>query len=234
MTLAALRAAGHERIVAGLARAGEGGASALVVLYPTRDLWSFEARTTFVEALRAALRDAQVSAAITGLHQISSESAQEIQEDFRRILGLTFGLVLALMIVRFRRPGRTLLVLVPTVLGSLWTAAAFSLLDARLNFMNLSVLPMVFAIGIDDGIHLLACFSARHERSIERVFATTGVAVLLTSLTTMITFGSLSLSANRGLASVGTLSWIGVGGCLVASIVVLPALFHQLRARDES
>ena len=43
--------------------------------------------------------------------------------------------------------------------------------------------------------------------------------MLLTSVTTMVTFGSLGLSENRGLASVGTLSFVGIGACLVASVV---------------
>lgn len=207
-------------------------AAALIVLYPTRDPWSPDVRAPLVERLQRGLADAAISGTVTGLHQISAEAAAAIQRDFGGVVGLTLALVVGLMAVRFRRPSRTLLVLVPTVLGSVWTAACFSLFDARLNFMNLSVLPMVFAIGIDDGIHLLACFLDPERRSVERIFATTGVAVVLTSLTTMVTFGSLGLSANRGLASVGLLSALGVGACLVASIVVLPACFHVLRARS--
>ena len=58
----------------------------------------------------------------------------------------------------------------------------------------------------------------------------TGTAVLLSALTTMVTFGSLGLSANRGLASIGYLSFFGIGGCLLAALYVLPAVL-ELRAR---
>ena len=58
--------------------------------------------------------------------------------------------------------------------------------------------------------------------------------VLLTSVTTMVTFGSLALSENRGLASVGLLSAIGIGACLIASVVVLPALLQLSRGRSRN
>jgi predicted RND superfamily exporter protein len=56
----------------------------------------------------------------------------------------------------------------------------------------------------------------------------TGRAILISSLTTMIGFGSLALASHRGLASLGLLLLLGVGSCLVASLVVLPNLLVVL------
>ena len=130
-------------------------------------------------------------------------------------------------IERRRSPaaGLATLALLPAALGTLWTAGAFVLLGAQLNLMNLGVLPMVLALGVDDGIHVvhghLGAESPR-DHAIE-------VGVLLTSLTTLVAFGSLALSRNRGIASVGLLTLLGVTGCLLASVVVLPALLELRR-----
>ena len=101
--------------------------------------------------------------------------------------------------------------------------------------MNASVLPMIIGIGIDDGIHLVqryrylrARFNGRPRNLVRETFSVTGTGVALTSLTTMIAFGSLGFSENRGLASIGILAFIGVGSCLLASVSVLPALMAGL------
>ena len=49
-------------------------------------------------------------------------------------------------------------------------------------------------------------------------------AVLITSLTTMVGFGSLMIASHRGLQSLGRVLTIGVGCCLFASLVMLPAV----------
>jgi hypothetical protein len=55
--------------------------------------------------------------------------------------------------------------------------------------------------------------------------ARTGRAVVLTSLTTMAGFGTLVLSHYPGLRSMGYVAVIGISACLMASIIILPALY---------
>ena len=54
-------------------------------------------------------------------------------------------------------------------------------------------------------------------------------AIVLTSLTSMIGFGSMMIAAHRGLYSVGLVLVIGVGSCLFVSLVPLPAILTVLR-----
>ena len=54
-------------------------------------------------------------------------------------------------------------------------------------------------------------------------------AIVLTSLTSMIGFGSMMIAAHRGLYSVGLVLVIGVGSCLFVSLVPLPAILTTLR-----
>lgn len=94
----------------------------------------------------------------------------------------------------------------------------------RLNMMNLGALPLVLAIGVDDGIHVVDHWLAAGARHTHGGVARTGTAVVLTSATTMLSFGSLALSALAGLASVGWLVLFGVGSGLAAAFIALPAL----------
>ena len=91
-----------------------------------------------------------------------------------------------------------------------------------LNPANLIVLPLVLGIGVDDGVHVVHDF--RLQRFRYRTSASTINAILLTSLTSMIGFGSMMVASHRGLYSVGLVLVIGVGSCLFVSLVTLPAI----------
>jgi uncharacterized membrane protein YdfJ with MMPL/SSD domain len=92
------------------------------------------------------------------------------------------------------------------------------------------VLPLILGIGIDDGVHVVHDF--RRSRGPYRLSASTASAVVITSLTSMVGFGSLMIASHRGLQSLGRVLTIGVSCCLFTSLVMLPALLAWLtRAR---
>ena len=91
-----------------------------------------------------------------------------------------------------------------------------------LNPANLIVLPLILGIGVDDGVHVIHDF--RMQTGPYRTSPSTINAIMLTSLTSMIGFGSMLVAAHRGLASLGLVLVIGVGSCLFVSLVTLPAI----------
>jgi uncharacterized protein len=99
--------------------------------------------------------------------------------------------------------------------------------------MNIAIVPMILGIGIDDGIHIVHRFRVRDVPDVQTVLQLTGTAVCLSSLTTMAAFGTLALSTNRGIASVGLLTLIGVTACLIASLCTLPAVLVLRKAREQ-
>lgn len=53
-------------------------------------------------------------------------------------------------------------------------------------------------------------------------------AVLVSALTTMAGFGSLMVAKHQGIASLGKVMLIGTGMCMLASLVLLPAVLNLL------
>lgn len=115
-----------------------------------------------------------------------------------------------------------LLTMVPPVAGGLMMFGLLGILDLDLNPANLIVLPLILGIGVDDGVHVVHDF--RQQKSGYRISSSTMNAIVLTSLTSMIGFGSMMVAAHRGLSSVGLVLVIGVGSCLFVSLVTLPAI----------
>jgi predicted RND superfamily exporter protein len=93
-----------------------------------------------------------------------------------------------------------------------------------ITFMNIMAIPMIIGIGVDDGVHIVHRYNVEGSGAHHTVFSSTGRAVLLTALTTMLGFGSLALATLRSLGSLGIALFIGVAACFVASILVIPPL----------
>jgi predicted RND superfamily exporter protein len=58
-----------------------------------------------------------------------------------------------------------------------------------------------------------------------------GRAMLMTSLTTMVGFGSLMFYLMQGMQSLGFTLFVGVGMCFIVTITLLPALSVLLEDR---
>jgi uncharacterized protein len=218
-----------------------GGVLGLVTLFPSRALWSHEVLAATFREIDGALAEAGIHATLTGLAAVSAESAGLVVSDMTIIGGLTAIAVGILTVLQFRRMADIVLAFLPVTLGCLWTAALLNLLGYRLNLMNASVLPIVIGIGMDTATHVLHRHRLLRSEGdppqgrelIRETFRVTGAAAALSSIAIMLSFGSLAFSSNRGLSSVGVLTFIGIGGSLLASITCLPAILEVARRRRE-
>jgi predicted RND superfamily exporter protein len=167
-----------------------------------------------------------VPGSLTGFYTISAASADRIHADFRRMTLLAAASIVVLVTLQFRHLLRIGLALLPVACGTLWTAGLFALCGWRLNFMNIAILPMLLGLGIDFGIYMVHRIShLRRQQGVEAV-QLTGVAIGLSAFTTQLAFGTLALSQNQGLASVGVVTLVGITACLLASLITLPAAWH--------
>jgi predicted RND superfamily exporter protein len=103
----------------------------------------------------------------------------------------------------------------------------------KLNFYNMVALPTIIGMGIDNGVHLYHRYREEGENSLPRVLKSTGGAMFVSMLTTMVGFSGLTLATHPGLNSIGRLALIGLVTCFVAAVVVLPALLQILEGRKE-
>jgi len=88
------------------------------------------------------------------------------------------------------------------------------------------VLPLVLGIGVDDGIHIVHDYR-RQVAAGSKEYSPSGetlTGVILTSLTSIVGFGSLMIAGHQGLVSVGLVMAIGVASCLLVALIPLPAL----------
>lgn len=194
-------------------------------VYPKKDLNELENLREFI------LEAQRVDPDVTDLPVTYLESMNEVIKAFQQAFAIAFIATTLILLLVLRNLKDTLLVLLPLMLASLFTAAATVLFKVPFNFANIIALPLLFGLGVDSGIHM-----AHRLHEVERdggslLGTSEAKGVFYGALTTVFSFSSLALTSHQGTASMGLLLSIGLMLTLVCSLVVLPAFSH-VQVRD--
>ena len=211
-------------------RDGTMGRTVLVFPKPGHLLWEGRPLDEFVRTLRAAAaapvptvpgaRPARVASSLA----LSADILQAVRSDGTLTSAAAFFGVVAVVVALLRGRTATVLVVGSLLLGVLWLSGAMIALGVKINFVNFIAFPITFGIGVDYSVNMAARWEQGGRRpSMADVVRTTGGAVTLCSLTTIIGYSSLLLAQNRALYLFGVLAVLGEIACLSAAVVVMPA-----------
>jgi predicted RND superfamily exporter protein len=141
----------------------------------------------------------------------------------------SFAGVLALTALALRRRRDRVLVTLVLVVGVTWMCGAAALVGMKVNMLNFVALPITFGIGVDYPVNLYRrLLLEKGPQRIGRAVRTTGSAVALCSLTTIIGYSSLLFADTRALNSFGLLAVIGEGTTLAGALALLPSLVRWI------
>ncbi len=163
-------------------------------------------------------------------HIIFAEMLRLMLDDSYLAIILTLLVVTTVLFIDLRRFTDTLLVLTPLLTGIAWVIGFMYLFDIELNAYNIVAFPTIIGMGIDNGVHIFHRYREAGKGSMRLVLHTTGVALIATSLTTMVGFAGLVPAKHPAVSSIGIVSLIGLGCCFVTSVTLLPALL-QIREK---
>ena len=159
-------------------------------------------RDRVIEEVRDAL-DGLSGVTLTGMSVGGHDTERLIRRDLSRLLGVAAILVAGWLLLYFRSFVHAMLAFLPAAFGLASLMAIMTLLDMRLNMVNLIGLPLLVGIGVDDGIFLVSLTKRRNDPESAGSTATSGPlapachAVLMTTLTTVLTFGTLAFRLPR-------------------------------------
>jgi predicted RND superfamily exporter protein len=148
----------------------------------------------------------------------------------RATLFVVLGAILVVFLtVGFRRHG--LVTILCGLAGTLFMLALASVFGLRVNFLDFVALPITIGIGIDYAVNIAARDLQDGPGHARHVLLTSGGAVALCSFTTIVGYGSLLLSQNMGIRSFGEAAILGEATCLLAALMLAPALLHVFSRR---
>lgn len=163
-------------------------------------------------------------------HIIVAEMLKVMLEDSSLAVILTLAVVAVVLLIDLRSFVDTLLVLTPLLNALVWVVGFMYAFDIKLNLYNMVAFPTIIGMGVDNSVHIFHRYQEVGRGSLRLVLRTTGLALLGTSLTTMVGFSGLVPAIHPALTSIGVLSLVGLGSCFITSVTLLPALL-QIRER---
>jgi hopanoid biosynthesis associated RND transporter like protein HpnN len=197
----------------------------LVRAFARDSLWDYAALERFTAAA------AGVDPEATGKSFRTLEGLRQMKAGFERAAGYALLAIVAVLLLDLRRLGDLALALLPLAAGVVLTLGAMGLCGVPLNPANMIALPLVVGVGVDNGVHVLHDYRGRDRRRAYRLGSATGRGVLVAALTTVLGFGTLTTARHQGMASLGLALTLGVTFCMLAALVLLPAVLHLLDRR---
>lgn len=202
----------------------------IAYLYPIRSKLGHNSKNLVLYTQDIKQRSAQIgNAIVAGQSFILADLIAAIKQDAPKTTLLSLMVILLIIIVFLRR--QLILYMAISVVSSfllmLFAQVAF---DIKFNFINFVALPISFGIGIDYAINFFYQLSQRHS-NLSKIIQNTGSAIIVCSMTTIVSYLSLISANSQALASFGKLALIGEFSSLFVVFVALPSYYFLLSSR---
>jgi predicted RND superfamily exporter protein len=135
------------------------------------------------------------------------------------------------LLIALRSLKQALIVFSPILCGVALAALAMWVSGIKLNFINMTVIPSVFTVAVDNAIHLYHRIHRGEPLSV--VLPSTGNAVVFATLVNAAGYGSTMIADFYGIRSLGYISMMGVMAMLFTTAYWFPALLKLLGIAKE-
>jgi hypothetical protein len=154
---------------------------------------------------------------------IFSDLLRAVLHDGPRVTLVAFLAVCLVVVLIFRERRAILFIIGTLIVGVLWMGGLVALFNIKINFFNFIAIPTTFGIGVDYGVNIYQRYKLEGRGSLPKVLRTTGGAVALCSLTTIIGYSTLIIAKNQALVSFGWIAILGEFTCLAAALIFIPS-----------
>jgi hypothetical protein len=193
---------------------------ARIEVIPKGDPNDIDTLAKFADAVLAAVPEA------AGSPIALTQSEQTVLHAFYEAGALALVAIGLILWVTLRRLGDVLLTLVPLVVAGAVTLELMGLIGAPLNFANVIALPLLLGVGVAFKIYYIMAWRAGQTNLLQSALTR---AVVFSAATTATAFGSLWLSSDPGMSSMGGVMALALACTLAAAVLFQPALMGPPR-----
>ena len=182
----------------------------------------FPANNEQTRAIQAIVDSAESGQILTGLPLVNREMASTFVPQFVKGLAIGSLAVVLLIAATFRSVRLSIVALLPTAVGLLWTAGVLAIASVELDLFAMFAVVTFVGIGVDYGVHVV--HRSQECQSPPKAIAELAPVILVAGAITLFGYGTLIFSSYPPLRSIGLISAVSVPSLVVASVLVLPAL----------
>lgn len=200
------------------------GQLGMIQVFPAGNVYDPDELGPFIEQLRG------VDPNVTGTAVQVYQSSRLMVSSYIKAGLIALAAVFLIVLMDFQRLFDALLCLVPVGMAFIILLGVLAANGMAINPANILVLPLLFGIGVDHGVHIVHRYRVAPEEHPPGLAAGTGKGIMLTSLTSMIGFASLMIAEHRGIRSLGFTLALGMALTMVICLTVMPAIL-EVRSR---
>lgn len=201
------------------------GSKYLLNITPTKNPWKKDFRDIYQNQVES------ITDKATGMVMISDILTVMVSIDGVKTSIIALIIVFILLVIDFRNIKLAVFTLLPLLMSFICLFAIMAISGIKLDFVNIVAIPLLIGIGIDDAVHINHRYLIEGEGNMERVIKHAGSAVLLTSITTTIGFGSFIPSPMTGLSNSGIVFGLAIILAFTFSILFYPSLLILVKEK---
>ncbi len=171
---------------------------------------------------------------VTGQHLIFADILTLMIKDGSFISLLALGVIYLLLLISSRSLKGSILMIMPLIIGMLFTFALMSIFGLKLNFYNIIVLPSLIGMGIDNSIHLYYRIKESKTENVMEPYSKIIASISLATITTIIGFAGLLTANHFGLNSIGILTIVGMTAMWMIVAFSMPAFMQYIINRKKN
>jgi predicted exporter len=169
---------------------------------------------------------------LSGWQLLGGEIFGRVKGNIWKVVVPMVCLVFFSLWLAFRRWLEILLSLSALLLGGLCLLTVMRLAGWSWNLLNLMAIPLMLGTGVDYGIFMQLALR-RYGGDLPMAYNSVGRALLLCGGTAMAGFGSLAVSSNAGMASLGEVCAVGIACNMLIAIFLTPFWWSKLQPRAD-
>ncbi len=166
---------------------------------------------------------------LSGWELLGGDLLSVVKKNLWKLLLPMIGLVLLSLWLAFHRFTEIIFSLGILLLSGLVLLVTMKLMGWSWNLLNLMALPLILGTGVDYSIFMQLALR-RHHGDLHLAHISVGRALLLCGATAVSGFGSLALSSNAGMSSLGQICAVGIASNMLISVFLLPVWWRLAHA----
>lgn len=169
--------------------------------------------------------EGEVSSEYFGAALIAVANANRIKKDIQFTVGITFTILIVILILFYRKIYTPLILFVSPVFGALLAIAFLSVLRTEISAISLGIGSILIGVTLDYSIHILT--HIRNSENLENLFKDITEPILMSSLTTALAFLCLLFIDSQALRDLGVFAAVSVLGASVFALLFIPLVYKN-------
>ena len=174
---------------------------------------------------------------LSGEPLFDSEMNKMVTDDMSKLIPIAMLLMIFILYFSFRSIRGVVLPILIVIITVIWTIGLMGYIGVPISAIG-NIMPIILiSMGIADGIHILTRYreesatGANKQKALTVTIIAVGLACFLTSITTMVGFGSLYTSSLTGIKNFGLFTGIGVSIAFIITVTFFLAALSLLRPK---